>query len=369
MSAAEPAPRHPAVTETLQEPAVVRSGFANMIKLNLALQGGGAHGAFTWGVLDRLLEDEDIEIAAVSGTSAGAINAIVAVEGILEGGKAFARAQLDDFWRGVAEAARASPFKPLPFARDPRYDLTRSPLYLMGIAMMRAFSPYQLNPHNFNPLRDLLDKYIQYERLVGQDRIKLFINTTHVATGALRIFREHELNTDIVLASTTLPQLFQTPLIDGEGYWDGGYVANPAIEPMTEATDVRDVLVVQLNPLVRENIPTATQEIFDRLNEIVFNASLLAELRRIAERNHLVESGELSADRHPVIRLHLVHGDGELAAYAGSSRLLADSGFLNELKALGRARMDRFLRRHKHEIGQTSSFDYARMMAHRFGKA
>jgi NTE family protein len=341
-----------------------------MIKLNLALQGGGAHGAFTWGVLDRLLEEEDIEITAVSGTSAGAINAIVAAEGILEGGKAFAREQLDDFWRGVAEAAaRASPFKPLPFHHDPRYDLTRSPLYLFGVAMMRAFSPYQFNPRNFNPLRDLLDHYIQYERVRGQDRIKLFINTTHVATGALRIFREHELNTDIVLASATLPQMFQTPLIDGEGYWDGGYVANPAIEPMTEETDVRDVLVVQLNPLVREDIPTRPQEIFDRLNEIVFNASLLAELRRIAERNQLVETGELLAEKYPVIRLHLVHGDGELASYAGSSRLLADAGFFKELKALGHARMDRFLRRHKHEIGQKSSFDYQRMTTRRLDRA
>lgn len=337
-----------------------------MIKLNLALQGGGAHGAFTWGVLDRLLEEEDIEIAAVSGTSAGAINAIVAVEGILEAGKAFAREQLDDFWRGVAEAGtKISPFRPLPFDRDPRYDLTRSPFYIMGIAMMRAFSPYQFNPKNFNPLRELLDRYIQYERVVDQDRIKLFINTTHVATGALRIFREYELTTDIVLASATLPQLFQTPLIDGQGYWDGGYVANPAIEPMAEETDDRDVLIVQLNPLAREEIPNTPQEIFDRLNEIVFNASLLAELRRIAERNRLVETGELSATKHPVIRLHLVHGDGELASYAGSSRLLADAGFLNELKALGRARMERFLRRHKHEIGQKSSFDYDRMMATR----
>lgn len=341
-----------------------------MIKLNLALQGGGAHGAFTWGVLDRLLEEEDIEIAAVSGTSAGAINAIVAVEGILEAGKAFAREQLDDFWRGVAEAgSKSSLFRPLPFASDPRYDLTRSPLYLFGVAMMRAFSPYQFNPRNFNPLRDLLDHYIQYERVRDQNRIKLFINTTHVATGALRIFREYELNTDIVLASATLPQLFQTPLIDGEGYWDGGYVANPAIEPMIEETNVRDVLIVQLNPLMREEIPTTPQEIFDRLNEIVFNASLLAELRRIDERNRLVETGELSAERHSIIRLHLVHGDGELSSYAGSSRLLADAGFLNELKALGRARMERFLRRHKQEIGVRSSFDYGRMTASRSGKA
>lgn len=341
-----------------------------MVKLNLALQGGGAHGAFTWGVLDRLLEEEDIDLTAFSGTSAGAINAIVAAEGILEAGPAFAREQLDDFWRGVAEAARqGSPFRQLPFVNDPRYDLTRSPFYIMGIATIRAFSPYQFNPINYNPLRALLDKYIQYERVVSQDRIKLFINTTHVATGSLRIFREYELNTDVVLASTTLPQLFQTQLIGDEGYWDGGYVANPAIEPMVKETEVRDVLIVQLNPLVREQLPTTPQDIFDRLNEITFNASLLAELRRIADVNALVESGELSAAKHPVIRLHLVHGDGELADYAGSSRLLADAGFLAELKALGRARMDRFLRRHKHELGVKSSFDYDRMIAARRSKA
>jgi NTE family protein len=233
----------------------------------------------------------------------------------------------------------------------------------MGVAMMRAFSPYQFNPGNINPLRELLDHYIQFDRVRNQDRIKLFINTTHVATGSLRIFREYELNTDIVLASTTLPQLFQTPLIDGEGYWDGGYLANPAIEPMLRDTDAHDVLIVQLNPLVRDGVPTTPQEISDRLNEITFNSSLVTELRLIAERNRLVANGELSAEKYPVVRLHMVHGEQKLAGYAGSSRLLAKDSFLQELKALGRARMDRFLRRHKHELGVSASFDYDEMVA------
>ena len=336
-----------------------------MATVNLALQGGGAHGAFTWGVLDRLLEEDDIDIRSVSGTSAGAINSVVLVEGLLEGGKMRARDRLDAFWREVAEAGtRMSPFQRAPFDSGGRYDLTQSPMYLISMAMMRAFSPYQFNPQNVNPLRDLIDRFINFDLVRNQDKIKLFINTTQVSTGGLRIFREYELTTDVVLASTTLPQLFQTPMIDGEGYWDGGYIANPAIEPMVRENCSHDVLIVQLNPIAREEIPKTPHEIIDRLGEIVFNASLVTELRFLAERNRLVANGELSAERYPFVHLHMVHGHHKLAAYDGSSRLLADRAFLQELKQHGRDEMDAFLAHHKSDIGVRSSFDYDVLVRH-----
>jgi NTE family protein len=333
--------------------------------INLALQGGGAHGAFTWGVLDRLLEEEDIDITAVSGTSAGAINAVVLAEGLLEGGRPAARARLDAFWREVAKAGQTSPFQRMPFdSNSGRYDLTLSPAYLFGMAIMRTFSPYQFNPQNANPLRDLLNRFIKFDLVRKQKQLKLFINTTHVSTGGLRVFREHELTTDVVLASTTLPVLFQTPLIDGEGYWDGGYIANPALEPMVRNTDTRDILIVQLNPIVRDDIPRTPHDIGDRLGEIVFNASLVTELRFIAERNRLVANGELSAERHPFVRLHMVHGHSRLAHYDGSSRVLAEEQFLRELKAHGRHEAEHFLRHHKDDVGARSSFDYELLVDH-----
>ncbi|MGL6042788.1 MAG: patatin-like phospholipase family protein, partial [Sandaracinobacteroides sp.] len=276
--------------------------------LNLALQGGGAHGAFTWGVLDRLLEEPDLEYSAISGTSAGAMNAVVMAEGLLEGGNVQARAQLERFWMGIADAAD----RVQPFRNWPGYSLIEPLIVEASMAATRMFSPYDVSATDTNPLRKALLDLIDFEKVRRQRSIKLFINTTHVATGGLRCWREHELTVEMVLASACLPSLFQTPMIDGEGYWDGGYVANPAIEPMRRATSTDDVLIVQLNPIVRTEIPRRATEILDRLSEISFNASLVTELRFIAERNRLIAAGELSADRHRKTNLHMIHGDAML---------------------------------------------------------
>jgi NTE family protein len=334
-------------------------------KLNLALQGGGSHGAFTWGVLDRLLEEDDIEITAISGTSAGAMNAVVVGEGLMEGGHEKAREQLDHFWNGMGEAAaRISPFQRTPWQKaTDDFSLQFSPMYEMSLAISRMVSPYQLNPFGYNPLRDALLELIDFDRVRKSRKVKLFINTTHVATGGLRCFREHELTVDMVLASGCLPYLFQTPMIDGEGYWDGGYIANPAIEPMTRATGTEDALIVQLNPIVRNEIPKTAHEITDRLNEITFNASLVTELRFIGERNRLVENGELRSDRYREIHLHMIHGDDELGRFPPSSKLLSETAFLHKLKALGRDACDQWLEKHGHEIGKRSTFNYRRLVA------
>jgi NTE family protein len=331
--------------------------------INLALQGGGAHGAFTWGVLDRLLE-EDVTITAISGTSAGAMNAVVVSEGLLEGGPDKAREQLEGFWLGMARTAELiSPFRRGWWNRlGGSYDLQLSWMYESTLAFTRVVSPYQFNPMNYNPLRQALNELIDFEKVRRNSKIKLFINTTHVPTGGLRVFREHELTVDMVLASACLPWLFQTPVVDGEGYWDGGYIANPAIEPMLRATGTRDAMIVQLNPIIRAELPTRAHEIFDRLNEITFNASLLSELRFIAERNRLIDEGELSPERHPRVILHMVHGSRELSAIPSSTKLLAERDFILKLRDMGRESMSNWLDRNADSIGRRSTFDYRKLV-------
>jgi NTE family protein len=328
-------------------------------KLNLALQGGGAHGAFTWGVLDRLLEEPDLEFTAISGTSAGAMNAVVMAEGLLEGGNERARAQLEQFWIGMADAAdRLNPMR-----QWPGYALIEPFLFEASMAATRMFSPYDVSPTDTNPLRRALLDLIDFEKVRRQRQIKLFINTTHVATGGLRCWREHELTVEMVLASACLPSLFQTPMIDGEGYWDGGYIANPAIEPMCRATDTDDVLIVQLNPIVRTELPRKAADILDRLSEISFNASLVTELRFIAERNRLINSGELSAEKHRKTHLHMIHGDQALGELPPSSKLLAERKFLLSLRDKGRESASEWIARHADKIGDRSSFNYNRLVS------
>jgi NTE family protein len=328
-------------------------------KLNLALQGGGAHGAFTWGVLDRLLEETNLQFSAVSGTSAGAMNAVVMAEGLLEGGNDRARAQLEQFWLGMADAAdRLNPWR-----QWPGYSLVEPFLFEASMAATRMFSPYDVSPTDTNPLRQALLDLIDFEKVRRQRQIKLFINTTHVATGGLRCWREHELTVEMVLASACLPSLFQTPMIDGEGYWDGGYIANPAIEPMCRATDTDDVLIVQLNPIVRTELPRKAADILDRLSEISFNASLVTELRFIAERNRLINAGELSDTKHRKTHLHMIHGDQALGELPAATKLTAERKFLLMLRDKGREAASEWLEKHSDKIGTRSSFNYNRLVS------
>jgi len=293
------------------------------------------------------------------------MNAVVCGEGLMEGDAAHARAQLDHFWNGMGDAAaRMSPFQRTPWQQmTDDYSLQYSPMYEMSLTISRMISPYVSNPFGYNPLREALIELIDFERVRKSRKVKLFINTTHVATGGLRCFREHELTVDMVLASGCLPYLFHTPIIDGEGYWDGGYIANPALEPMSRATGTRDALIVQLNPIVRNEMPKSAHEISDRLNEITFNASLVSELRFIGERNRLIDKGELSGDNHPRLNLHMIHGDDELGRFPPSSKLLAEKAFLLKLKALGRTAADQWLEKHGDDIGKRSTFNYRRLVA------
>ena len=258
--------------------------------INLALQGGGAHGAFTWGVLDQLLDDGRIEVEGISGASAGAVNAVMLADGLTRGGPDEARQRLADFWRAVSvdghlpDLQRGVVERLFPF-------LPRDGLWLG--AMARMLSPYDLNPLNINPLKDLIERFVDFEAIRHDRSLELFISATNVHTGELRVFTRAEITPEVVMASASLPLLFRAVEIDGVPYWDGGYSGNPAVIPFLRATATEDVLIVQINPRERRKVPTRTREIMSRVNEINFNASLLSELRGVAFVNRLIDEGRL----------------------------------------------------------------------------
>ena len=259
--------------------------------VDLALQGGGSHGAFTWGVLDRLLEEPWLKIDAISGTSAGAMNAAVLADGWLEGGASGARAALSAYWDRVAKAGAFSPLQRSPLDRAlGRWTLEHSPVFVGLDLMARIFSPYNLNPSGKNPLKSILDESIDFERL-ARSPIKLFITATNVRTGRGRIFRNGEITPDVLLASACLPTLFQAIEIDGDPYWDGGYVGNPTITPLIRESDASDTILVQINPRERPGTPRSASEILNRLNEVSFNAALMKELRMMALLRQVADPG------------------------------------------------------------------------------
>jgi NTE family protein len=252
--------------------------------INLALQGGGAHGAFAWGVLDRILEHGGIEIEGIVGTSAGAMNAAVTAYGLAIGGNEGARATLRTFWKAISEASRMGPLQATPlekmFQKTPG-SLEFSPGYIMMDFLSRMFSPYQLNPSNKNPLRDVLSSVIDFEKIHSTGRVKLFICASNVLTGRIRVFSQKEVCVDAVLASACLPFMFQAVEVDGEYFWDGGYMGNPPLYPIIYNCDSRDILIVQLNPINIDKVPQTAQEILDRINTLSFNSSLMREMRAV----------------------------------------------------------------------------------------
>ena len=254
-------------------------------RINLALQGGGAHGAFTWGVLDRLFEDGRLAVDGISGTSAGAMNAAVVAYGLARDGNEGARAALREFWTRVAAAARFSPIKPSPLDRWLSLgNMDFSPAWLAFDALSRVMSPYELNPLNYNPLERVLTSVVDFAWLADQcahERVRLFLCATNVKTSKIKVFMGEEISAAAVLASACLPFLYQAVEIEGEAYWDGGYMGNPPIFPLIYHTDCADVLLVQINPVNIDEVPKRATEIFDRVNEVSFNSSLMRELRTI----------------------------------------------------------------------------------------
>jgi NTE family protein len=310
-------------------------------RLNLALQGGGAHGAFTWGVLDQLLEDGRIVIDGVSGTSAGAVNAVMLADGLAHGGPDGARERLADFWRAASlggslpELQRAVVERLFPLLPQ------RSSLPWFG-DLSRFFSPYDLNPLNINPLKDLIGRFVDFERIRTGER-NLFIAATNVLTGEPRVFAHHEITPEVVMASACLPLLFRAVEIDGVPYWDGGYSGNPVVLPFLQSDETTDVLIVQINPRERSKVPTTASEIMARMNEITFNAPLIAELRAL----------QLSGAHRA--RLHRIVMDD--APFDPRSKLKVDFEFFLSLRKLGQAAARRFLDTHFNDIGRRSTIN------------
>jgi NTE family protein len=324
--------------------------------VDLALQGGGAHGAFTWGVLDRLLEEPNLRIDGISGTSAGAMNAAVLADGYADGGPEGARAALETFWRKVSEAARFSPFQRSPLdVMLGRWTLDNSPAFITMDLIARLISPYDLNPGGFNPLRDVLAECVHFDRLASGS-IKLFVNATNVRTGRGRIFRNAELTPDVLLASACLPQLFQAIEIDGDAYWDGGYSGNPSIMPLVLECTSRDTILVPINPIERPGTPRSAREILDRINEVAFNAVTLKELKMIALLRQVADPGTTEGALWGKMRVHAVPND-TMSKLGYSSKLNAEWPFLEMLRDEGRRSADEFITKHSQDLGRRSSVD------------
>jgi NTE family protein len=327
--------------------------------ISLALQGGGAHGAFQWGVLDRLLEHGGLDIQSITAVSAGAMNAVALVAGMVEGGPEAARSKLESFWRAVSQGGTRGVFGENLVANLATDWFTNNPAYryMEALTSQVAVSPYDFNPLNLNPLRDILREQIDFKAIREQSNIDLIISATAVRTNEAKLFKGPELTAEHVMASACLPDVFQAVEIDGAPYWDGGYLANPPIWPLVECR-ARDVLLCLLNPLETKKTPKTTGEIMDRLNEISFNASVAAELRAVAVVQDLIKRGLLKAGAgYMDLRFHMIAADGRLSDLKLPSKFNTDWTFLQDLKKRGRAAAGEWLRDHLGQVGEASTVD------------
>jgi NTE family protein len=345
-----------------KKPATVPLGLAGPRaekSISLALQGGGAHGAFTWGVLDAILEDGRLAIEALSGTSAGAMNAVVLSEGWIEGGADGARAKLEAFWRAISvDGKYGGSERSLIDTLLGAWGSSGTPPGLIWFEMLsKVASPYDINPLNINPLRGVIADLIDFDKVRACTAVKLFISATNVRTGKVKVFTGPELTPDHLMASACLPMLFQAVEIGKDAYWDGGYMGNPALFPLFYEASCDDVMLVQINPLQRKELPTNARAIQDRLNEITFNASLLRELRAIDFVTRLVDAGKLPIDEYKRVLMHRIDGGPPLAELTSSSRMNADWDFLLRLRNIGRAAARRWLKRNYEAIGKVATLD------------
>ncbi len=324
--------------------------------INLALQGGGSHGAFTWGVLDRLLEDERIAVEGISATSSGAINAVVFADGLAAGGREGARAALRQFWKRLSEIATSGIFQPSPLDRiSPDFGLDRSPGYLFIDALSYFFSPYLLNPLDYNPLRDLLEELVDFKRLREVRPVKLFLCATNVRTGKVKVFGSEDICAPHVLASTCLPLLMRPVEIDGEHYWDGGFSGNPAIFPVIYECDARDIIMVHVTPADRPDLPATSHAAMNRIQEIAFNSSLIREMRAITFVTRLIDDGQYSDGKR--ILMHVIEAEDVTRQLSNSSKLNGDWSLLSYLYTIGRERADKWLKCHFDSLGVKSTVD------------
>ena len=343
---------------TVTAPAVVRRNDPKLI--NMALQGGGAHGAFGWGVMDKFLEDGRVEIEGLSGTSAGSMNAVVYAYGKLKGNDG-ARQALHDFWKAISDAGQKFAIKKMPWDIGTAHK--ENPLQDMMKSMMSVLSPYQMNPMNYNPLREVLEQQVDFEELERSKLTKLFICATNVRTGKVKIFHTPEVTANVVLASACLPQVFQAVEINGEHYWDGGYMGNPVLYPLFYYTESRDVVILHINPIERPGPPTTSADIANRLNEITFNSSLIKELRSVYFVQQLLDNGWIKdeyRDKLKYVLIHSVRADNAMSDLSSASKMSSDWTFLTMLRDRGRALATEWLQHNFDHLGVRSTVDLKR---------
>ncbi|MFC0252109.1 patatin-like phospholipase family protein [Massilia consociata] len=328
-------------------------------KISLGLQGGGTYGAFTWGVLDRLLQEERLDITALSGASAGAINAAVVADGYAHGGgREGARKALDRFWRTLANTAMFSPLQRTPLDHlAGGFTMSHSPAYqLMEMAGALA-GPVREMPVTLNPLRNLLSATIDFERVRACKELEVFISATNVRTGAGKLFRRAELDVQRVLAAACLPTVFASVVVDGESYWDGSFVANPPLAPLVESGGAQDVLVVQINPIGRAELPRTLADISNRSNEIAFNISFVREINALLHTHAVPDEEQGASTTFTSARLHLITANDMLSELSISSKFNAEPGYLQMLHDRGVEAAERWLERHFKDIGERSTLD------------
>jgi len=328
-------------------------------RINLALQGGGAHGSFTWGVLEQLLTDGRLEFEGISGTSAGAVNAVMLADGLARGGAEEAIKRLADFWRAVSNNGNLPPLQRAVVERMLSFiPLEGTPMQAWLDMISKYFSPYDFNPLNINPLKDLFERFVDFEGLRSYSDLQLFISATNVQTGRVRVFPRDKITAEALMASACLPLLFRAVEIDGIPYWDGGYLGNPVIFPFFGTTKTEDVLVVQINPLIRQTTPTAAGEIMNRINEVIFNSSLISEYRAIEFVARLIDQGRLprgmGAGQYRRINVHRIVLGPE---YDAASKISTDYDFFQTLHVNGKRAARRFLDQHFDDIGVKSTVD------------
>ena len=345
-------------------PSATRRKPRHVKAVNLALQGGGAHGAFTWGVLDKLFEDDRLWIEAISGTSAGAMNAVVAAQGMFDGHAPGAREALHTFWRAVSDAGRSSPFQRSPIdMMMGNWSLETSPGYIWMDLLNRMASPYDLNPFGLNPLRDLVEKHVDFAKVRDAEGMGIFLSATNVETGHARVFHREEITIDVVMASACLPFMFQAVEIDGAPYWDGGYMGNPPLFPFFDGSPADDIIIVQINPVYRPGTPRRARDILNRVNEITFNSALMHELRSIDLICRLIGAGKLSRDDYRAMNVHVIEARKQMRQLGASSKLNAEWRFLRHLFEIGRASASKWLEAHFDDIGERSTIDFRDMFA------
>lgn len=329
-------------------------------KMTFALQGGGAHGAFTWGVLDRMLEEESLEVDGLSGTSAGGMNAVAVAQGVAQGGNQGGREMLDLFWKKISDLGKSSSLTPgLKDRLQGRWTMSSSAGFNAFEFMSRIFSPYEMNPFDDNPLRDVVKEVFDFDLVNKNKGPKVFLCATHVNSGKLKVFKSGELKAESMLASACLPFLHRAVEVDGDMYWDGGFIGNPVFFPLIEECEAADLMLIQINPVNRPHLPTKAREIMDRLNEITSNASMLRELRAITFITNLIDTGVIDKEKSGMKRMnmHNIKAEKEFQELGFSSKLNSEWEFLIHLKEVGRKYAENWMKQNYDKVGKESTTD------------